>query len=255
MRDKRRIIIFDIETMPILSKVFSKITRLSQWPGLTMKADINSTLCIGWKEYGSSKTNLIAAWDFPNWEKDINDDKEVLKAWLKVIEGADVIVTQNGKRFDYKFLNTRLLINKLDVMPSGIAHVDTKQIAKRALFLVGNRLDDLAEATDSPKKHDHGEGWELWTKVSQRDEKAMKTMATYCKQDVKTTEQVFKRLLPFIKEMPNANMWPWKRSHALHADHSLFKRMDPERPKQSEYSAIDAMSVAHLHKWQLKTTW
>jgi DNA polymerase elongation subunit (family B) len=211
MRDKRRIIIFDIETMPIMSEVFAKITRLSQWPGLTMKADINSCLCIGWKEFGSKKTNLIAAWDFPQWEKDVNDDSEVLKAWLKVIKDADVIVTQNGKKFDYKFINTRLLINKLDIMPPGVAHVDTKQIAKRNLFLVGNRLDDLAEVTDSEKKHDHGEGWDLWVKVYARDQKAMNTMAKYCKQDVKTTEEVFRKLRPFVKEMPNSNLWTMEK--------------------------------------------
>ena len=38
-----------------------------------------------------------------------------------------------------------------------------------------------------------------------RDEKAMREMTEYCKQDVNLLRKVFKKLRPFINNMPNYN--------------------------------------------------
>jgi DNA polymerase elongation subunit (family B)/DNA-directed RNA polymerase subunit RPC12/RpoP len=202
---KPRIIVFDIETLPNLRQVLKYLPRIDDWPGSSLKATINSVLCIGWKELGKKKVNMIRAWDGPNWKTDKNDDRYVLQEFLKIIKAADGVVTQNGKKFDWKFIQTRLLFHGLETLPT-IPHMDTKALAKGNLFTIGNRLNDLAELTASEKKIENG-GWELWEKIWLGCERSLSAMEKYCKQDVKTLEQVFLKLRPFVKNMPNHNLW------------------------------------------------
>lgn len=204
-RDNRKIIIFDIETLPNLPMVLRHLPKIDDWNGNSLKASINSVLCIGWKELGSKKTNLISAWDSDSWEKSVNDDREVLIKFSKVLSDASAIVSHNGKRFDWRFIQTRLVMNDLRPLPP-IQHIDTKQVSKQHLFAISNRLNDVAEITKAQKKLENG-GWELWERVWARDPKAIKLMGEYCKQDVRTLEQVFLKLRPFIKNLPNANLF------------------------------------------------
>lgn len=193
-----RIILWDLETLPNLPQVLKVFPSLSNYPGLTIKASINTIICCGWKVYGEKKTHCINAWDFYRWTRDVNDDYSIVKAAYTILRGADVLVTHNGKRFDNKFLETRLAFHGLPPLPKEIIHIDTCQELKRSLLLFNNRLNTGAEfLTDSLKK-EH-EGWALWEKVSNRNPKAMRDMTSYCKQDVRVLEKVFKSLIPRIR--------------------------------------------------------
>ncbi len=180
--------------------------QLGNYPGLTLKASINSIICAGYKVYGESRVHCINAWDYPSrWRKDINDDENVCRAIYDVLSGADAVVTHNGKRFDWKFLQTRLLRWKLP--PLGrIKHIDTCAVAKRNLMVFNNKLSTLAEFLTTEKKLDSG-GAPLWCKVAERNVRAQNKMSEYCKQDVKALEALFKRLKPFITDIPNYNLF------------------------------------------------
>lgn len=200
-----RIILLDLETMPIMAEVMRFLPRLSDYYGLTLKASINSIICAGWKVYGEKKTHCINAWDFPEWKKDVNNDRPLLNALIDVLLNADAVITHNGKRFDWRMIQTRLMINKMDPLPK-IQHVDTCSVAKKHLSLFNNRLDTLGKALANDKKLENG-GWDLWVKVMQRDKKAMELMERYCKQDVDLLEKVFKKLLPLVNDLPNYNIF------------------------------------------------
>jgi len=129
---KPKIIIFDLETMPNLKEALKVWPQLSQYPGKTLRASITSIICAGWKYHNEKKTHCINAWDFKNWKTNVNDDMEVCKAIREVLEDADAVVTHNGTRFDWKYLQTRLLINGLKPLPK-IPHIDTCTIASRNL--------------------------------------------------------------------------------------------------------------------------
>jgi hypothetical protein len=178
--------------------------QLSNYPGQTMKATITTLICVGWKELGGKKTHCINAWDFPEWEKDINNDKKVCKAIHEVLKDADAVITHNGVRFDWKHIQTRFLIHGLPPLPK-IKHIDTCLIARRNFLSFNNRLGYLGEWLASDTKLENG-GWELWVKVSKRVKKAQKLMTKYCKQDVDLLEKVFLKLRPFIKNLPNTNI-------------------------------------------------
>lgn len=205
MSNKPRIILFDLETLPNLQEALKVWPQLSDFPGKTLRATITSVICAGWKEYGSRKIHCINAWDFDNWNADVNDDSEVVMAIYDVLKDADAVVTHNGKRFDWKYLQTRLVANGLDPLHK-IPHIDTKQEASRNLFSFNNRLGYVGEWLVGDKKLDNG-GWELWVKVHGKDEKAMKLMERYCKQDVALLEKVYHKLKPLISNIPNHNLF------------------------------------------------
>lgn len=199
-----KIIFFDLETIPDATRAIEVWCQLSNYPGLTMKATITSIICAGWKELGKKKIHCINAWDFPNWEKDINDDKEVCKAIYNVLKDADAVVTHNGVRFDWKHLQTRLMFHGLPVLHK-IAHIDTCLIARSNLLSFNNRLGYLGDWLVGDNKLENG-GWKLWVRVTKRIKSAQALMTKYCRQDVALLEKVFFRLRPFIKNLPNRNI-------------------------------------------------
>lgn len=200
-----RIVLFDLETLPNLPEALKVWTALSTYPGQTLKASISTIICAGWKILGEDTVHCINAWDFPDWETNVNEDGPLCRAIYDVIKDADCVITHNGKRFDWKFLQTRLVFHGLEILPS-INHVDTCAEAKRYLLMFNNRLNTVAKFLTNSEKMDH-EGWELWVKVHGRDPKAMATMTEYCKKDVLVLEDVFKKLKPFIKTLPNQNLF------------------------------------------------
>jgi hypothetical protein len=204
MRKEPVIILWDIETLPNLQEVLKVYPRLGAYPGLTLKASITSIICVGWKLLGKKQVHCINAWDFKRWKKDVNDDYEVVKAISKVLSKADCVVTHNGKRFDWKFLQTRLLHHNLPPLPN-IMHIDTC-VEGRKVMVFNNRLDTLGGFLANERKLENG-GWDLWVDVWNKKPKALKLMEKYCKQDVRVLEKVFMRLRPLMTTLPNHNLW------------------------------------------------
>ena len=201
-----KIVFFDIETIPDMTEALKVWCGLSNYYGLTMKGTITSLLCVGWKELGKKKVHCINAWDYPEkWAKDINDDSEVCKAIYEVLKEADAVVTHNGVRFDWKHLQTRFLINGLPPLPK-VPHIDTCLVARSNLLSFNNKLGYLGDWLVGDTKLENG-GWQLWVDVSKRIKKAQNLMSKYCKQDVALLEKVFLKLRPFIKNLPNNNLY------------------------------------------------
>lgn len=199
-----KIVIWDIEIIPDLDAALENWPLLSQFPGRTLKAQVSSMCCFGYKIYGQKNVECINAWDFPGWEVDVNDDSEICMAAYDVLKDADAIVTHNGRGFDFKHLQTRLVKHGLPTLPQ-MFHVDTKNLCKSNLYLVNNRLGNASKWLADEEKLDH-EGWPLWVKTHKRQRKSMDLMAKYCKQDVIALEKLFKVLKPFAK-LPNQNLF------------------------------------------------
>lgn len=199
-----RIILFDLESLPNLNEILKIFPQISNYPGLSLKAQINSIICFGYKIFGEQTTHCLSAWDYEGWLTDVNDDKELVTAAYNILKDADCVITHNGRRFDWKFIQTRIIKHGLPPLPK-IMHIDTCQEAKRNLFLFNNRLNNLSHFLGGLSKLENG-GWDLWVKVHGRDEASMKLMVDYCKQDVDVLEGVFRKLRPF-STMPNQNLF------------------------------------------------
>lgn len=211
---KPKIVVCDIETIPNLLEALKVWPQLSDYPGRTLKADITSMVCFGYKVIDKmKKAKTISLWDYPtNWKKNINDDYPLVKAIYDVLINADILVTHNGKRFDIPYINTRIMYHMRNKKNHGltqipnIPHIDTCKTAKNHLFLFNNRLNTLGKFLNLGEKDDTG-GWDLWVDVYHRNKKAMIKMAKYCAQDVNLTSEVFSVLKSVSKDMPNMGMF------------------------------------------------
>lgn len=194
-----KIILWDIEILLNLPEFMKKV--METYDRATMKATLSTLINFGYMELGDKKAKVINAWDFPNWDKDVNDDYHVVKAAGEILYDADAIVTHYGSKFDLPFLNSRLLYHGLPVVPK-IPHIDTCTVARNRLYLHRNRLNTIAQFFSLEEKLENG-GWQLWVDVSQRKKSAQKKMSAYCAQDVITLKDVFLKLRPLVNNIPN----------------------------------------------------
>lgn len=190
-----------------MRQVMKVFPQLSNYPGLTLKATVNTIICFGWKLFGKDQqaVSCVNAWDYASWAYDINDDRAVCLAAYDILKDADAVITHNGRRFDWKFLQTRLLFHGIPPLPK-INHIDTCVLAKSNLFLFNNKLNTVAKFLTEEEKIDNG-GWDLWVRVSQRENEACRLMSEYCQQDVITLEAVFRELRPFAVNLPNHGLF------------------------------------------------
>jgi hypothetical protein len=132
-----------------------------------------------------SPVSEVFYWD-QSKEPNMRDDKKLLKRLWKLLDEADIVITQNGKSFDEKKANARFIINGLPP-PKPFKHIDTKQLAKKRFCFTSNKLEYLAEALGVPFKKlklKEFPGMELWTECLKRNKRAWAEMKLYNIADV-----------------------------------------------------------------------
>lgn len=201
---KPKIVTFDLETIWDINEWAreDRAFSMSNWPGRTIKANINSILCFGYQILGEKPKN-VSVWTTKR--KNLNDDYAVCKFAYDLLKDADAVITHNGKSFDFPFLQTRLKKHRLPALPK-MVHIDTKEVASREYNLFSNRLKDLAEFLGVGSKISTS-GKNLWTRIYQGDKKAEKEMSRYNLRDVKVTTLCALSMRGVIKNWPNANLY------------------------------------------------
>lgn len=195
-----KILTLDIETMANLSYTWgfyeqNVIKVVRPW----------YVLCVGYKWLHEKRAHVLSLPDFPAFKKNIRDDADLMKVVWKLMDEADLVITQNGDAFDIKKLNTRFLIHGLPPY-SPFKSIDTKKTAKANFAFINNKLDNQGEELGLGNKETH-EGFPLWEKCDAGDLKAYKKMASYCKRDIYLTEAVYLKHRPYIKNHPNLNIY------------------------------------------------
>ena len=208
-----KILLLDIETCPILAHVWA---IWDQNIGLNqIKSD---WYILSWSaKWFDSKEIMYMD---QSKVKDIEDDSKLLKAIWKLIDQADIIVTQNGKSFDHKKLNARFILNGMQP-PSPFKIVDTLLIAKAKFGFTSNKLEYLsAKLTPEVKKLTDKDkefpGFELWKQCILRNKRAWAEMKRYNKQDVLALEAVYKRLLPWNSDI-NYNLYDDRETNSCNS--------------------------------------
>lgn len=184
-----RAVVLDIETAPNLADVWS-LWNVNV--SLNQLRASSYTLGFGYKWLGESKTHWVAKEDVP-------------EVAYGVLDEADIVISYNGKRFDTPTLQKDLLLSGLRP-PSPFKQVDLYAVVKRQFRFPSNKLAYVTEALGLGSKLSH-QGHDLWVGCMSGDTKSWKTMEKYCKQDVKLTEQLYYRLLPWITDHPNTNLY------------------------------------------------
>lgn len=134
----------------------------------------------------------------------VRDDKKLMKGLWELLDKADIVVAQNGQRFDIKIINARLAMHNLKPY-SPVRIVDTLLVAKRHFGFTSNKLAWMSKYLTDAKKSEHKKfpGFELWVECLKDNPAAWREMAKYNKLDVVATEQLYLKLRPWIKNHPN----------------------------------------------------
>lgn len=191
---KPRVLLLDIETAPILGYVWGLWENnlgLNQ-----VKADW-TVLAWAAKWLGEPASKII--YQDQRKARNVRNDKKLLKGIWRLLNAADVIVTQNGKAFDIKKLNARFIINGYKP-PSSYRHIDTKQLASRKFGFTSNKLEYMtSKLCVKYKKLSHKKfpGFELWDECLKGNLKAWKEMEIYNKYDVLSLEELYLKLQPW----------------------------------------------------------
>lgn len=138
----------------------------------------------------------------------VRDDKPILKDLRDLLDQADVVVAQNGKKFDVKKVNARLLQHGF-APPSPYRVVDTLLSARRYFAFTSQKLAWTSQLlTDTPKdEHKKYPGFELWKACLLDDPGAWREMQKYNKRDVRATEKVYLKLRPWLENHPNLGVY------------------------------------------------
>lgn len=162
------------------------------------KADLGFILNFGYKWLHAETTRVLKVSDYPGWfSKETGVvDRPLIEHILPILAEADMLVAHYGDKFDRRFLQGRCVINGLQPPPPTIQR-DTWRIARGAFAFSSNRLGNLAKALGLAeqkyqKTADEWPGW--WIRAMAGDEKAIRDMAKYCAQDVRTLEQIYLKL-------------------------------------------------------------
>lgn len=188
-----KVLFFDLETAPLLAYVWGP--REDWIPHDRM---IHDSFLLAWtaKWRGEDKvmTGLLTS-----AEAKKQDDTRIVIKLADLIRQADIVVAHNGDRFDVPMFNNRLLL--LGLEPLGpVKSIDTCTLAKKNFRLAYNKLDYLAEKLGLGNKIKTD--FNLWQDCYHGDTAALKAMLEYNVKDVVLLEQVFDRMLPYVKNIP-----------------------------------------------------
>jgi uncharacterized protein YprB with RNaseH-like and TPR domain len=182
-----KVLLIDVETKPRLYYAWGPKT---EYLGLEMMVEDGAMMSWSAKWLGNDKIYYL---DQRGNEKNLINDKKLMKPLHKLMEEADIVIWQNGDAFDYGIINDRFTEHGME-LPSKYRTIDTKKIAKRHLRLPYNSLAYMTDRFNKKyKKLDHSEfaGIKLWKECMKGNTKAWNSMKKYNEYDVLSLEELF----------------------------------------------------------------
>jgi hypothetical protein len=134
------------------------------------------------------------------------NEESIINGMWKLLDDADILVSQNGIGFDIKRMNTKFLKHGLPP-PSFYSVVDTLKVAKDKFAFPSNRLDYLGREIlgigGKPKMV-----MDDWRRCGRGEKPALDKMLAYCKNDVAPLlEDLYLKFLPWIPNHPNLGIY------------------------------------------------
>ncbi len=191
-----KILLFDIETTPLLSYTW----RTWQSDSIKLIEDFY-VLCYSYKWLGQKTTHVNSLIDYKNYKKNIKCDKDLMTDLWKLMDEADIVCGHNSDKFDVKKVNARFI--QLGLGPySPVRKIDTIKMARKEFGFTSNRLDDLGRFLGVGAKTANKGKLAMWFNCmagnsTTEQKKAWRDMIKYAKQDTVLLERVYNKLRPW----------------------------------------------------------
>lgn len=189
-----KVLFIDIETSPLVAYTWG---MWDQNVGLNQLIEPTRMLCFAAKWLGEKQT-LFAS--------EHGDGRQTMvQIAHDLLDQADVVVHFNGQKFDIPHLNREFIEAGL-TPPAPYVQVDLLLAARKRFKFPSNKLQYITTALGMEGKAEH-EGFDLWKKCLAGDAHAWKRMEKYNRQDVKVTEALYNRLLPWLPSHPSRRLY------------------------------------------------
>src|ERR1019366_6962478 len=120
-----RTLILDIETSPMVAYVWAR-----RDVNIALNQIQSDWYVLAWSAKWLDAPASSIVYRDQRGQKDLSDDKEILTGLWRLLDQADIVITQNGQSFDCPRLNARFILNGMNP-PSPYKHLDTYRIARR----------------------------------------------------------------------------------------------------------------------------
>lgn len=187
-----KILTIDIESSPNLAHVWQlwNINNVS----LSQLQESGEIMAFAAKWYGKKGVEFCSTYHS-------GGKTAMLARAHELLSEADLVVTYNGKRFDIPYLNAEFA--RLGwTPPEPYAQVDLFQVVKSSFRFPSNKLDYVCQELGIGSKTSHT-GHQLWVDCLAGDPKAWALMKRYNIQDVRITEALYEKCLPWIRVHPS----------------------------------------------------
>jgi len=188
-----KILLLDIETSPNTAYVWKLFKETIP---LARLIDSSEVLCWSAKWLGKKEVMFDSIYH--------SGSKKMLSNIHKLLDEADAVVHYNGKSFDIPTLNKEFLILGFPP-PAPYKQVDLINTARGQFRFTSNKLDYICQRLGLGSKVETS--FQLWIDCMNHDEKAWKLMEKYNKNDVLMLENLYFKLLPWIKNHPNLGLY------------------------------------------------
>lgn len=188
-----KILFIDIETSPNTAYVWKLFKETIP---LARLIDSSEVLCWSAKWAGEKKVMFDSIYQ--------SSPKKMLKNIHELLDEADAVCHFNGKSFDIPTLNKEFLIYGFPP-PAPYKQIDLINTARSQFRFTSNKLDYICQRLGLGAKSQTD--FQLWVDCMNKDKKAWEQMEKYNKNDVVMLENLYNKLLPWIKGHPNAGLY------------------------------------------------
>ena len=186
-----RVLVLDIETGPHLARVFA---LFDQNIGLVQLEEVSTVMCFAAKWLGERQVMFYSGHH--------DGHETMVQAAWDLMDEATAIVGYNSKSFDVKHLHREFILAGMPP-PSPHKDIDLLTVVRSRAKFASGKLDHVAQQLGIGSKVKHA-GFEMWRDCLNGDEAAWRKFKRYNVQDVRLTEALYLRLLPWIKNHPHA---------------------------------------------------
>lgn len=189
-----RTLFIDIETRPALAYVW----RLHKENiGVEQIVEPTGLMCFAAKWKGDRNVIFRSVWE--------DGKAAAVREAHRLLDSADAVVHYYGSAFDVPMLNAEFIKQGLGP-PAPFHQIDLKKAVDRIMLTTSTKLAFIAPFLEIGEKVKH-EGFELWRLVLEGDTAAQTRMKRYNVQDTKLLEPLYEKLLPWLPDHPNVNMF------------------------------------------------
>lgn len=187
-------LILDIENSPSLAHVW-RLFRVNV--SLNQLMETGGVICFAAKWLDEEEVMFVSDYEVRHID--------MIETAHGLLDEADVVVHYNGSKHDIPHLNREFLQAGLGP-PAPFQEIDLLKVVKKKFNFTSNKMDHVTSELGIGEKVAH-EGHLLWVKCLEGDPEAWERMEEYNRQDVLLTEELYKRVLPWIENHPHKGLY------------------------------------------------